>query len=127
MPLKSLAIVAITEELLRQTNINFFQSELQRAVAVAVHTAFISRITNGISPTTSSGTNARAVLQDFYAGLAALNLDAGSKVFVATSPAIVKAWAFRTTSTGQRAFRKLPAARAMRRRLQKACDDTAAL
>lgn len=104
---KTLAIVAVTEELLRQASIRLFQDELTRTVAVALDTAFVAKITTGISPTTSNGGTSAAVLADFAAGLAALTLDAGSKVFAAVSPDIAKAWAFKTTSTGERMFPEL--------------------
>lgn len=104
---KSLAIVVLTEELLRSASITLFQTELQRAVAAAVDSAFITKITTGISPTTSNGGTSIAILQDLDAGLAALSLDAGSKVFCATSPTIMKNLVFKTTSTGERAFPEL--------------------
>ena len=102
---KSLAIVVLTEELLRSASITLFQTELQRAVAAAVDAAFIAKIISGISPTSSGGD----ALEDIAAGVAGLTLDAGSKVFCATSPAIVKELAFLRTSgsTNQRAFPEL--------------------
>jgi len=104
---KTLSIVVVDEELLRVANVTLFQSELERAVAAKVDEAFITKITTSISPTTSNGGTSTSVLQDISAGLAALSLDAGSKVFCATSPDIMKALAFKVTSTGERAFPEL--------------------
>src|SRR5262245_61842588 len=52
---KTVCIVAITNELLRDENSKLFAQELTRAVASATDTAFVERITLGISPTTSNG------------------------------------------------------------------------
>jgi hypothetical protein len=104
---KTLAICAITEELLRQAGISLFQSEMERAVTRALDTAFITKITTGITPTVSAGGGPIAVLTDFTAGLTSLALDSGSKVFCAVSPDIAKQWAFKTTTSGARMFPEL--------------------
>jgi hypothetical protein len=98
---KSVAIVAITESLLRQSNIRLFQTELERAVASAVDAAFITKISTGISPITSAGYTSTAVLQDISAAVRSLTLDAASKVFIATSSDIVSAWALKVTAQGE--------------------------
>jgi len=104
---KTIAIIAVTQELLRFANSNAFQLELSSSVAAAVDSAFISDITTGISPIASNGGTSIAVLQDLDAGLAGLSLNSNSKVFCATSPDIMKKLVFKTTSTGARAFPEL--------------------
>jgi hypothetical protein len=101
---KTVCIVAITNELLRDANSRLFAQELTRAVASATDTAFVNRITLGISPTPSNGGTSVAILQDLATLLAALALDASSKVFLIVSSDIAKHWAVATTATGELAF-----------------------
>jgi Phage capsid family len=98
---KSVAIVAATESLLRQSNIRLFQTELESAVAAAVDAAFITKITTGISPTATNGYTSTAVLQDISSAIRSLTLDASSKVFIAVSPDIAAAWATKVTAQGE--------------------------
>jgi hypothetical protein len=98
---KSVAIVAITESLLRQSNIRLFQTELERAVAAAVDAAFITKISTGISATASNGGTSTAVLQDISTAVRSLTLGASSKVFIAVSPDIAAAWAWKVTAQGE--------------------------
>jgi hypothetical protein len=104
---KTGCIISLTEELLRETDVRLFQNELELAIAAKLDADFIAKITAGISTTTSNGGTAAAVLADFAAGISALTLGGNSKVFAAVSPAIAQAWAFKTTSTGQRMFPEL--------------------
>jgi len=101
---KTVCIVAITKELLRDANSRLFAQELTRAVASATDTAFVNRITLGISPTPSNGGTSVAILQDLATLLAALALDASSKVFLIVSSDIAKHWAVATSATGELAF-----------------------
>jgi len=104
---KTVCIVAITSELLRDGNSNLFAQEMTRAVASATDTAFISRITVGISPTPSNGGTSVAILQDLATLLAGLALDASSKVFLIVSSDIAKHWAVATSATGELAFAQM--------------------
>ena len=101
---KTVCIVAITNELLRNSNSKLFAQELTRAVASATDTAFVDRITLGISPTASNDGTSIAILQDLAALLAALALDSSSKVFLIVSSDIAKHWAVATNATGELAF-----------------------
>jgi len=101
---KTTAICAVTKELLRVTNGGLFADELGRAVAAEIDRAFIAKISTGILPITSNGGTSIAVLQDLATAIAGLSLDASSKVFIAVSPDICKAWAFKTTNTGELLF-----------------------
>jgi HK97 family phage major capsid protein len=101
---KTVCIVAVTNELLRNTTNQLFAQELTHAVASATDGAFINKITAGISPLSSNGGTSVAILQDLAALLAALSLDASSKVFLIVSSDITKRWAVSTTATGELAF-----------------------
>src|SRR6185503_8641257 len=101
---KTIAIVAVTSDLLRNVGNNVFEAELTRAVAAATDSAFIAVITSGISATTSHGGTSVAILQDLAELLAALTLDETSKVFLVTSSDVAKHWAVATTSTGELLF-----------------------
>ena len=102
--MKTTAIVAFTAELLRITNSNLFAQEMTRTVAAATDTAFLSRIINGISATTSVGGTSVAILQDLAAALFALTLDASSKVFLTVDSNIAKHWSVATTQSGELLF-----------------------
>jgi hypothetical protein len=104
---KSVAIVAVTDELLRVANNSLFAQELSRAVTAATDTAFLSRMTTGISPMLSNGGTSTAVLQDISAAIGALSLGRSSKVFLVVSPDICKAWALKVTGAGELLFPQL--------------------
>ena len=96
--------MAVTNELLRNSNNELFAQELTRAVASATDSAFVNKISVGIAPITSNGGTSVAILQDLAALLAALALDASSKVFLIVSSDIAKRWAVSTTATCELAF-----------------------
>ena len=101
---KTICIVAVTKELLRNPSNDLFSQELTRAVASATDSAFINKLTAGIPSISSNGGTSVAILQDLAALLAALALDASSKVFLIVSSDIAKRWAVSTTATGELAF-----------------------
>jgi hypothetical protein len=81
---KAVAIVVVTDELLRASGIaaKLFATELSLAVASETDSQFLAVITSGVSPTNSNGGTAIACAQDLAAALGGLNLDAQSKVFI---------------------------------------------
>jgi HK97 family phage major capsid protein len=87
---KTICIVAVTKELLRNGNNKLFAEELTRAIANATDSAFITKITAGIAPASSNGGTSVAILQDLAAVLDGLTLDATSKVFLITGSDIAK-------------------------------------
>jgi HK97 family phage major capsid protein len=104
---KSLAIVVVTNELLKIGDPfanALFADELRNAVAVETDRQFLSLITSGISPTASNGGTSIAILQDLAGLAAAITTDNTSKLFIIVEPATAKAWAFKTNSTGEIAF-----------------------
>jgi hypothetical protein len=71
---KSLAIAVADEELVRFADVGLFQSELQKAVAQEVDSAFLTKITSGIFPTSSNGGSGYSVMFDIDAALDTLEL-----------------------------------------------------
>jgi hypothetical protein len=104
---KSLAIIIVTEELLKigDPNANaLFADELRNAVAVEVDRQFLSLITANISPTASNGGTSTGILQDLAGLAAAITTDNASKLFIIVESATAKSWAFKTTSQGELLF-----------------------
>ena len=105
---KCTCIVAVTDELLRNGGTrasNLFAAELRAAVVAATDAAFLSVISSGISPVTSSGGGSSfAVAADMAALLSGLTLGSSSKVFIAMSPSDAKHMAIQIASDGVRAF-----------------------
>jgi len=104
---KSLAIVIATQELLRFGKVGLFQNELERAIAAEVDSTFITKLTTtaGVASSASGGgAQATQILGDVAVALDGLTTDAGSKIFCAVSQATMEDLAFKTDSTGQRAF-----------------------
>ena len=106
-PRKAVAILVATTELLRAGGAKvsrLFRQELSRAVAAETDSKFLSVISTGITPTSSTGSNAVAIAADMGALLGALSLGVGSKVFIAMSPGDVKHFAIQIGTTGERVF-----------------------
>lgn len=106
-PRKAVAIIVTSDELLKMGGAlasRLFAQELQRAVVAETDAQFLSVITAGITPVSSSGSTAIAIGQDFANAFAALDLGNDSKVFVAMNPDDVKHVAVQIASTGERAF-----------------------
>jgi hypothetical protein len=103
-PSKSLAIVVVTEELLRHSNINSFMTDLQRAVATEVDAGFVTKLTTGASYTASAGSAGFHILVDLHTALAGLDLDAASKVFLLVSEDIAKHWSVAMDQSGALMF-----------------------
>jgi HK97 family phage major capsid protein len=74
---KAVAILVASQELLRASGVasRLFSDELQRAIAAETDSQFLSVLTNGISPTSSNGSNAVAIAQDMAALFNALSLE----------------------------------------------------
>jgi hypothetical protein len=102
--MKSVAIVVLSQELVREGNDRLFSQALVEEVGYQTDLGFIARLTTGLSPLTSNGGTSVGVLQDVSAALAVVDTNASSQLFCITSPDIAKAWATKTTSTGEIAF-----------------------
>jgi hypothetical protein len=81
-----------------------FGRELKNAIAIETDTKFLSLISTGVSPISSSGGAAANVLLDLDAAAAALDTDASSELFIITTSDVAKKWAFKTTADGTPAF-----------------------
>ena len=104
---KALAMLAMSRELARlagNTGNDLFGRELRKAIALVTDEQFISIITDGVSPITSNGGTAIAILQDLAAAFDAITTDADSDLFILVEPATAKAWATKTTADGAGAF-----------------------
>src|SRR5262245_60375363 len=84
--------------------INAIETELVKAITEQLDAAFVTRITSGVSVSTSNGGTRTGVLADLYTLLAGLTLQANSKVFILTSSDIAKHMAVQTTPQGELAF-----------------------
>lgn len=103
---KAVCILIASQELLRASGVasRLFSDELQRGIAAETDAQFLSVLTNGITPTSSSGSNSFAIAQDFATLFAGLSLDSQSKVFVVMSPNDLKHVSCQITSVGSPAF-----------------------
>jgi hypothetical protein len=103
---KAVCILIASQELLRASNVasRLFSDELQRGIAAETDAQFLSVLTNGITPTTSAGSNAFGIATDLAALFGGLSLDAASKVFIVAAPNDLEHIALQIASTGQQAF-----------------------
>ena len=102
--LKSVAILVASEELLRASGPlanALFTQELASAVAVETDREFLAQITAGITPITSSGNTAVAILTDINAALSQLGLGAQSQVFIVVPPDVARFWCTQLNTGGQ--------------------------
>lgn len=103
--LVTVAVVAMSDELLRLASPQFFQNELTSAVAKSTDEKFLAVITAGLTPIASAGATSNQILQDVTRLLSAIDTDSASRVFVLAQPATMKAMATKTTAaTGELAF-----------------------
>jgi HK97 family phage major capsid protein len=92
---KALALLVVTDELLRaagSAGSALFARELKRAVAAATDNQFITIITTGLSPITSSGTTSAAIRSDLGAALDAIDVHDNSRLFVLLNSTVSKRW-----------------------------------
>lgn len=103
---KAVALLTATDELLERSGvaIDLFGRELRLAVAVETDSEFISLITDSVSPITSSGGTAVAILQDLAAALDAIDTTSASELFVLIPARTAKAWSTKTGGVGAIAF-----------------------
>jgi HK97 family phage major capsid protein len=103
---KTSVIVPLSDELVRHaTNgLSYFQREMIPSVTVAIDNSFLSEITSGISTSPSNGGTSIAVLQDIDNAVRSITRRSSSKIFLAVSPDIAAAWAFKLTTTGALTF-----------------------
>ena len=83
-PKKSLAVLAVTQELLKlgaPGTSELFNSELRTAVAAATDAEFLSTLYAATTPTASAGTTIDAVLEDLDVLLAAITSGARSRFY----------------------------------------------
>ena len=99
---KAVAMLVFSDELLKHGSGagDLFGRELRSAIALVTDQEFISKITTGISPISSSGTTISAVRDDFAAALAAIDSDQASKFYVLMESATAKALATKGGESG---------------------------
>jgi hypothetical protein len=84
------------------TNVPSIQQDLSAAVAQAIDSSFVTRLISSITPVPSNGVSYAAVVLDLATLLAALSLNARSKVFLLVDSPICKYWSI--VGTTQPAF-----------------------
>ena len=92
-PSKVSCIVVVTQELAKiggPSSIALIGRELRQAVAVTTDTAFIATLISGLSVTTSTGQTAESVRTDIANLLRAMTVGQSSKLFILTTPLILK-------------------------------------
>ena len=106
-PVKALAIVVITKELIRFASgdgADLFGRELRNGVGRVTDQEFISIITTGVTPISSSGETAAAIRADIAAGLDSIVTDASSRLYLLVESRDAKALAAKSTTAGDAAF-----------------------
>ena len=106
-PISVVAWVVLSKELATFSGPNgasLFDRELRAGVAAATDSKFVSVLTAGLSPITSSGSTVAAVRSDLAAALAGIETSAISQIFVLVPAKIAKAWAMANTEGGAPAF-----------------------
>jgi hypothetical protein len=96
----------ITRELARSpllATTNFISNELRRALASQVDVQFMNNMIADITPAGGSGTTGSAVRSDVEWLLRQVRLDANSKPYIVTTPAICETWSM-MNNTGEPAF-----------------------
>ena len=109
-PSKVSCIVVVTQELAKiggPSSIALIGRELRQAVAVTTDTAFIATLISGLSVTTSTGQTAESVRTDIANLLRAITVGQSSKLFILTTPLILKTWCMLTDQHGVSAFPNL--------------------
>jgi hypothetical protein len=106
-PRKAHCLVVVTESLARSDISNALQlisRELRQSVSVATDTQFVSTLTSGLSVATSSGVTAEAVRADISNLLGRITTGSDSRLYILTTPFIVKMWSMLTDQKGVSAF-----------------------
>lgn len=103
---KATAIMALSDELARLASGSgaLFARELRTAIAIVTDQSFIDTITTGVSPITSSGNTAVAIMDDLSAALDNIETSAQSRLYILVTSTIAKRWATMTTADGVQAF-----------------------
>lgn len=89
---KSVAIVVATQELLRVASNKVFGDELARAVVAAIDASFLTILTTGLTPITSSGSSMGAILTDLQAALRSISIGSDSKIFIIADANTAALW-----------------------------------
>jgi hypothetical protein len=103
---KSVSLCGVSAEILKLSGnpgSQILAQELRNAVAIATDSKFVSIITNGLTTLTASGKDYAAARSDLEGLLSELEIRGGSRLFVLTTPRIVKQWAMKGGASG-RAF-----------------------
>lgn len=105
-PKKAVALVAVSDELLRvsEGGQDLLSSELRQAVAVATDQSFLAGIAAGATEIASSGDTPAAVLQDLRALFAAVQPKASSRLFFVTDSLTAANLATKANADGSQAF-----------------------
>jgi hypothetical protein len=96
----------VTRELARSpllATTNFISNELRRALATQVDVQFMNNMISDITPAAGSGTSGAAVRSDVEWLLRQVRLDANSKPYIVTTPAICETWSM-MNNTGEPCF-----------------------
>jgi HK97 family phage major capsid protein len=107
LPVKSLAILVLSREILRMGGSgadNLIRRELAAAVATAVDTAFVTALTTGITSIPSQGATALGVRQDLRALVDNVNTGARSRLYLLANSTIGKRLAVLGTFDGAQVF-----------------------
>jgi hypothetical protein len=100
-PEKAAAIIVVSQELLKLTSSAaqaMFANELRQGVAMVTDQHFLSTLIAATTPIASAGSSVTNVLTDLNALLAALTVNASSKIYWILSPANLKKLCVKATS-----------------------------
>jgi hypothetical protein len=106
---KAHVALIITKELARSpllATTNFISDELRRALATQVDVQFLNNMISDITPAAATGTTGAAVRSDVEWLLRQVRLDANSKPYIVTTPAICETWSM-MNNTGEPCFPEL--------------------
>jgi hypothetical protein len=109
-PLKAVCLVEFTKELVRfggPGTLALIEGSMRRAVALVTDEKFLSVVSSGVTPNTSTGSTAEAIRADIGAMLTQVTLGQDSKPFIVTNSTVCKRWCMRTDQHGMAAFPEL--------------------
>jgi hypothetical protein len=92
-PLKAVCMVEFTKELVKVAppgTLQLIEGELRKAVAKVTDERFLSVVSPGVSPNTSTGSTGTAVRADIHGMLQQVTLDQSSKPFLISNSTVLK-------------------------------------
>ena len=87
---KAVALLVFTQELLRLSRAELFETELRKAVVRQTDTEFVAVITTGLTPIASAGGTAVNIRADLSTAFASIETDEASKIFILMNSATAK-------------------------------------